>query len=55
MEDLLTQTVARRLQETSDKLRAMSKDATPRIQAGHIAIGHTICEIVEEQMLPKTW
>jgi D-sedoheptulose 7-phosphate isomerase len=26
---------------------------TPRIQEGHIAMGHAICEIIEAQMFPK--
>jgi D-sedoheptulose 7-phosphate isomerase len=29
-------------------------DATPRIQEGHIAIGHAICQIIEAQLFPKT-
>jgi D-sedoheptulose 7-phosphate isomerase len=33
-------------------LRAPS-DSTPRIQEGHIAIGHTVCWLIEQQMFPK--
>jgi len=32
-------------------LRAPS-DSTPRIQEGHITIGHTICWLIEKQMFP---
>jgi D-sedoheptulose 7-phosphate isomerase len=28
-------------------------DSTPRIQEGHITIGHTICWLIEQQMFPK--
>jgi len=28
-------------------------DLTPRIQEGHIAIGHTICYLIEQQLFPK--
>ena len=34
-------------------LRAPS-DSTPRIQEGHIAIGHAICQIIEAQMFPRS-
>ena len=29
-------------------------DSTPRIQEGHIAMGHTICLLIERQLFPKT-
>jgi D-sedoheptulose 7-phosphate isomerase len=29
-------------------------DSTPRIQEGHIAIGHTICCLIEQQLFPRT-
>lgn len=29
-------------------------DSTPRIQEGHIALGHTLCCLIEQQMFPKT-
>ena len=32
-------------------LRA-SSDLTPRIQEGHISIGHTICYLIEQQLFP---
>jgi D-sedoheptulose 7-phosphate isomerase len=28
-------------------------DLTPRIQEGHITIGHTICHLIEQQLFPK--
>jgi D-sedoheptulose 7-phosphate isomerase len=28
-------------------------DSTPRIQEGHIAIGHTICLLIEQQLFPR--
>jgi D-sedoheptulose 7-phosphate isomerase len=28
-------------------------DATPRIQEGHISIGHTICYLIEQQIFPR--
>jgi D-sedoheptulose 7-phosphate isomerase len=28
-------------------------DSTPRIQEGHIAIGHTICYLIEQQLFPR--
>jgi D-sedoheptulose 7-phosphate isomerase len=34
-------------------LRAPS-DFTPRIQEGHIAIGHTVCYLIEQQLFPRT-
>lgn len=33
-------------------LKVPSND-TPRIQESHILIGHTICQIIEEQLFPK--
>lgn len=29
-------------------------DSTPRIQEGHIALGHTLCCLIEQQMFPQT-
>jgi D-sedoheptulose 7-phosphate isomerase len=28
-------------------------DSTPRIQEGHITIGHTICYLIEQQLFPR--
>ena len=39
--------------EHCDYLLRTPSDVTPRIQEGHIAMGHAICEIVEAQMFPK--
>jgi D-sedoheptulose 7-phosphate isomerase len=40
--------------ERCDYLLRVPSDATPRIQEGHIAMGHAICQIIEAQMFPKT-
>ncbi len=37
-----------------DYLLRVPSDSTPRIQEGHIAIGHAICQIIEAQIFPKT-
>lgn len=37
-----------------DFLLRVPSDSTPRIQEGHIAIGHAICRIIEAQMFPQT-
>jgi len=34
-------------------LLRVPSDSTPRIQEGHIAMGHAICAIIEEQMFPR--
>jgi D-sedoheptulose 7-phosphate isomerase len=36
-----------------DHLLRIPSDVTPRIQEGHIAIGHAICQIVEATLFPK--
>jgi D-sedoheptulose 7-phosphate isomerase len=33
-------------------LRSAS-DCTPRIQEGHISIGHTLCWLIEQRMFPR--
>ena len=40
--------------ERCDHLLRVPSDVTPRIQEGHIAMGHAICQIIEAQMFPKT-
>jgi D-sedoheptulose 7-phosphate isomerase len=40
--------------ERSDYLLRVPSDSTPRIQEGHIAIGHAICQIIEAQMFPRS-
>ena len=37
-----------------DYLLRVPSDVTPRIQEGHIAIGHAICQIIEGQMFPRS-
>ena len=37
-----------------DHLLRVPSDATPRIQEGHIAMGHAICQIIEAQLFPKS-
>lgn len=36
-----------------DHCLRVPSDSTPRIQEGHIAMGHSICQLIEEQMFPK--
>jgi len=36
-----------------DYLLRVPSQSTPRIQEGHIAIGHAICQIIEAQMFPR--
>src|SRR6266566_3476850 len=38
--------------ERCDYLLRVPSNTTPRIQEGHIAIGHAICQIIEEQLFP---
>ena len=40
--------------ERCDHLLRVPSSSTPRIQEGHIAMGHAICQIVEAQMFPKS-
>ena len=40
--------------ERCDYLLRVPSDSTPRIQEGHIAMGHAICQVIEAQMFPKT-
>ena len=37
-----------------DYLLRVPSQSTPRIQEGHIAIGHVICQIIEAQMFPRS-
>jgi D-sedoheptulose 7-phosphate isomerase len=37
-----------------DYLLRVPSDSTPRIQEGHIAIGHAICQIIEAQIFPRS-
>jgi len=36
-----------------DLLLRVPSDSTPRIQEGHISMGHAICAIIEEQLFPR--
>jgi D-sedoheptulose 7-phosphate isomerase len=36
-----------------DHLLRIPSDVTPRIQEGHIAIGHAICQLIEAELFPK--
>ena len=36
-----------------DYLLRVPSDSTPRIQEGHIAIGHAICQIIEARLFPR--
>ena len=40
--------------ERCDYLLRVPSDSTPRIQEGHIALGHAICQIIEAQIFPKS-
>ncbi len=39
-----------KIKEMCDFLLNMPSNSTPRIQEGHILVGHIICQLVEEQM-----
>lgn len=43
-----------RMPEFCDHCLRTPSDATPRIQEGHIAIGHTVCMLIEQQIFPRT-
>jgi len=36
-----------------DFLLCVPSDSTPRIQEGHIAMGHAICQIIEAELFPR--
>jgi D-sedoheptulose 7-phosphate isomerase len=40
--------------ELCDYCLRTPSDSTPRIQEGHITIGHTLCWLIEQQMFPRT-
>ena len=42
------------MQARCDYLLRVPSESTPRIQEGHIAIGHVICQIIEAQIFPKS-
>jgi D-sedoheptulose 7-phosphate isomerase len=41
------------LADVADHLLLVPSDDTPRIQEGHLVIGHTLCEIVEQALFPE--
>ena len=43
-----------RMAEFCDHVLRTPSDATPRIQEGHIAIGHTLCWLIERALFPRT-
>ncbi len=43
-----------RIDEVADLVLHVPSTLTPRIQECHIAVGHVICDIVEQAMFPKT-
>jgi D-sedoheptulose 7-phosphate isomerase len=50
----MTGRIGGKMAERCDYLLRTPSDVTPRIQEGHIAMGHAICEIIEAQMFPKS-
>jgi D-sedoheptulose 7-phosphate isomerase len=36
-----------------DHVLRTPSDSTPRIQEGHIAMGHAVCSLIEQQMFPR--
>jgi len=42
------------LAEHCDHVLRVPADSTPRIQEGHIAMGHAICALIEQQMFPRS-
>jgi D-sedoheptulose 7-phosphate isomerase len=50
----MTGRIGGQMAERCDHLLRTPSDVTPRIQEGHIAMGHAICQIIEAQMFPKS-
>jgi len=50
----MTGRIGGQMAERCDYLLRVPSDVTPRVQEGHIAMGHAICQIIEAQMFPKT-
>ena len=42
-----------KMPELCDHCLRVPSDATPRIQEGHISIGHTVCWLIERQLFPR--
>ncbi len=49
----LTGRLGGQMPDLCDFLLCIPSDSTPRIQEGHIAMGHAICQIIEATMFPK--
>ena len=49
----LTGAVGGELASHCDRILLVPSADTPRIQEGHIAIGHLLCELVEERLFPE--
>jgi len=49
----LTGRLGGQMPELCDHLLRVPSDSTPRIQEGHIAMGHAICQIIEAHMFPR--
>lgn len=49
----LTGRLGGQMPELCDHLLRVPSDSTPRIQEGHIAMGHAICQIIEATIFPK--
>jgi D-sedoheptulose 7-phosphate isomerase len=50
----MTGRIGGQMPESCDQVLRVPSDSTPRIQEGHIAMGHIICQIIEAQMFPKS-
>ncbi|MCF8231463.1 MAG: D-sedoheptulose 7-phosphate isomerase [Bacteroidales bacterium] len=49
----LTGETGGKMKEIADILLSVPSNDTPRIQEGHIMIGHLVCEAVESKLFPK--
>jgi D-sedoheptulose 7-phosphate isomerase len=49
----LTGRAGGRMPEFCDHCLRTPSDSTPRIQEGHISIGHTVCMLIEQQLFPR--
>ena len=49
----LTGRLGGQMPDLCDLLLRVPSDSTPRIQEGHIAMGHAICQIIEATIFPK--
>ncbi|MBG0781282.1 MAG: D-sedoheptulose 7-phosphate isomerase [Bacteroidales bacterium] len=43
-----------RMKELTNVLLNVPSTDTPRVQEGHILLGHILCQMIEEQIFPKT-